>query len=33
MVANNDIAVEITEKQFDETINNSKSIVIVDFFA
>ena len=32
MVANNDKATEITEKDFDETIN-SNSTVIVDFFA
>lgn len=34
MVANNDKAAEITGKQFDETINNSKQkVVVVDFFA
>ena len=34
MVANNDKAVEITSKHFEETINDSKhSIVVVDFWA
>ena len=34
MVANNDKAVEISEREFDETINNSKKkLVVVDFFA
>lgn len=32
MVANNDKAVEISEKQFEETINSGK-VVVVDFFA
>ena len=30
---NNDSAVEITEKEFNEIINNSHKIVVVDFFA
>jgi len=33
MVANNDRAVEISEKEFEETINNSKKVAIVDFYA
>ncbi len=33
MVANNDKATEISAHEFNETINNSKPIVIVDFFA
>ena len=34
MVANNDEAVEISEREFDETISNSKKkLVVVDFFA
>jgi thioredoxin 1 len=32
MVANNDKAVEISQKEFDETINRNSSVVI-DFFA
>jgi len=33
MVANNDKAVEITSRDFDETINSNKKLVVVDFFA
>jgi len=32
MVANNDKALEISEREFEETIN-SKNIVVIDFFA
>ncbi len=33
MVARNDSAVEITDEEFDEIINNSHKLVVVDFFA
>jgi thioredoxin 1 len=33
MAANNDKAVEISAREFDETINNSKPIVVIDFYA
>ena len=33
MVANNDKAVEITSREFDETINSNKKLVIIDFWA
>ncbi len=33
MVANNDKAVEISSKEFEETINNSKKVVVIDFYA
>jgi len=33
MVARNDSAMEITNEEFDEIINNSHKIVVVDFFA
>ena len=33
MVIKNDSEVEITEEEFNETINNSHKIVVVDFFA
>jgi thioredoxin 1 len=33
MAANNDKAVEISSREFEETINNSKKIAIVDFYA
>lgn len=33
MAANNDKAVEISSREFERTINNSKKIVVVDFFA
>ncbi len=33
MVAKNDPAMEITEGEFDEIINNSHKLVVVDFFA
>ncbi len=33
MAANNDKAVEISSREFEETINNSKGIAIVDFYA
>lgn len=31
-MANNDKAIDISEKEFDETINNSKKAVVVDFY-
>ncbi len=33
MVARNDSAMEITNEEFDEIINNSHKTVVVDFFA
>ena len=33
MVAHNDSAMEITEQEFSEIINNSHKVVVVDFFA
>ena len=33
MVAKNDPAMEVTENEFDELINNSHKLVVVDFFA
>ena len=33
MVARNDSAMEITEEEFKETINNSHKLVVVDFYA
>ena len=33
MVAKNDSAMEVTEQEFDELINNSHKLVVVDFFA
>ncbi len=33
MVANNDKAIEISEKEFDETINNGDSLAVIDFYA
>ena len=33
MAANNDKAVEISSHEFEETINNSKSLVVIDFYA
>ena len=33
MVAKNDSEMEITEQEFDEIINNSHKLVVVDFFA
>jgi thioredoxin 1 len=33
MAAKNDSAIEITEQEFQETVNNSHKLVVVDFFA
>jgi len=33
MVAKNDSAMEITDQEFNEIINNSHKLVVVDFFA
>ena len=33
MVANNDLAVDISEKEFEETINNPNGLTVVDFYA
>jgi len=33
MVANNDKAVDISEKEFEETINNPDNMVVIDFYA
>ncbi|MFA5174394.1 MAG: thioredoxin [Candidatus Pacearchaeota archaeon] len=33
MVARNDSAMEITNEEFDEIINNSHELVVVDFYA
>jgi len=32
-MANNDRAVDISEKEFEETINNPNKLVVVDFYA
>ncbi|OGJ21103.1 thioredoxin [Candidatus Pacearchaeota archaeon RBG_13_36_9] len=33
MVANNDLAMDISEKEFEETISNPNGLTVVDFYA